>query len=903
MVTLPTNAELGTATLDVAKKRRQEREEMLPVAEEAMLVSPTELRMPMPGLKDMWDPNNQWMAGRRERAPAGADPGAIASVGLGFVPGEGIADMSGLLPVDPLDPSKGMRPSAMENFFGENPDRVEGGLQLLGGLADGLIAAGAAVPPAAGAGIALGGVSDALQAYRKGLRSAEDVVVQARQQGKLAQLADLAKRSGDLPKLVEEMKAASAYDDFSVAPVVRDAARAASSDVRKVANASALEGVGFRTIQNMRHSYAPEDGWSPIEVTGGSYKKLKNGSVAFEPKVRPQPYGFEVPPEGVSRETWAHELSEKLVGEVSDVVTRARAGDEKAIAIVQEAQWYRAMRTRLRTEFGGLGDLFADLLGATSPNTPVRDNWNNAIGILQRYSRGDFDKEITAFTERMKTGGDMNPTVLQRLHGATPREFPLITQATGQLFGINSPGATLALLGIFRDVKAGRAPKALNFAGNLIGFSDRATIDVWAARTLRRLAGKPRIPPPAEQSLRGDHLGAQYDKKTGELLQPASTLEEPQIGGEFGFGQDVFNIAANKINGRGIVADFDPELGAVGDDDLQAIVWFMEKERWTENGWTTKAGEGGSFDAEASVAGVSDRMQLSALRKQAEASFKPPVRRQGESDIAYSARLEASQKLHEENVATAKAQLGEIAQPLDRYAIGLSAERPENIPSNYQQAEMAATLDDAVRNDPNVVGYNLANSEGLYDKYLERSLNGEFIVRGGYDSAPLMRAIATEAKRTGQESAFLSKVLRADDGKNARPGVEIYFTRPQSRAEADKVIAYLRKKGVDGFTLVTDARANDRVNAQIRGGTGTGDARETAPLVGLRMQYVPEFDPTFSQATRDKILKAKVRMMTKAIEDIKGFDPNVSSAYVSWYDTKWMFRDNGDYDAVIGGGQ
>ena len=30
--------------------------------------------------------------------------------------------------------------------------------------------------------------------------------------------------------------------------------------------------------------------------------------------------------------------------------------------------------------------------------------------------------------------------------------------------------------------------------------------------------------------------------------------------------------------------------------DLQAVDWFLEKENWTENNWTTVSGEGGSFE-------------------------------------------------------------------------------------------------------------------------------------------------------------------------------------------------------------------------------------------------------------------------------------------------------------------
>ena len=80
-----------------------------------------------------------------------------------------------------------------------------------------------------------------------------------------------------------------------------------------------------------------------------------------------------------------------MADEVHRVFQRATDGDKNAANILAQAGWYKAMRARLRQEFGGLGDLFADLLGATSPNTPVRDNWTNAVDSLRRASRGDYD--------------------------------------------------------------------------------------------------------------------------------------------------------------------------------------------------------------------------------------------------------------------------------------------------------------------------------------------------------------------------------------------------------------------------------------------------------------------------------------------------------------------------------
>jgi hypothetical protein len=187
-------------------------------------------------------------------------------------------------------------------------------------------------------------------------------------------------------------------------------------------------------------------------------------------------------------------------------------------------------------------------------------------------------------------GGNLSSTRLTAMAKDENVDFDLIRNAAGKLFGNNSPAATTALLDMFRQIKPGKAPKTINFTGNLIGFGNEATIDVWAARYLRDAAGLPRIPPPAEKAVAGKHL-------------TKSTFENPQIGSEFGFGQEVFSDAANILNTEGNIKAFNANIGDMGADDLQAVVWFLEKEKWTKNGWTTKAGEGGSLDFESVYGG------------------------------------------------------------------------------------------------------------------------------------------------------------------------------------------------------------------------------------------------------------------------------------------------------------
>ena len=463
-------------------------------------------------------------------------------------------------------------------------------------------------------------------------------------------------------------------------------------------------------IARIRSNYptgTSKDKFVPIEVTGGKYDKKG----VFIPAVKKIAYKFAAP-KGTDPKKWRTKISTAMVNDVEKIVERAKAGDQAAVDILAEARWYRDMRVRLRAEFGGMGDIFADLLGTTSAQTDVKANWANAVEIIRRFSRGEFDTEIAAWNTRLASGESMSPVTLQQMHKAG--EFPLITNASGSLFNANSPASMKALLDTFRDIKAGVAPKTPNFTGNLIGYSDAATVDVWAGRYLRNKSGQPYIPPPAEQAVGGTH-GA------------GSTFDEPRITGDFGVGQDIFAEAARKLNKRGSVQAFNPAVEEIGADDLQAIVWFMEKEKWTKNGWTSKSGEGGSLDFEASVAGASDQGRMEALRSEATKTFKVPAKRKTESTEDYDLRVQDAMSQHIARTGNASSTVADEAAPLDRTILGLAGERPGKRPSNYEQAEMAAEIDDVLRNDQQVVAYKATNTYGNFAGVNERAIDGEII--------------------------------------------------------------------------------------------------------------------------------------------------------------------------------
>lgn len=629
-------------------------------------------------------------------------------------------------------------------------------------------------------------------------------------------------------------------------------------------------------IENLHANYPVAEGWTPIEANKITFKQSKSGDKLAEVETAKIPYDFHTPPEGVPKDAWQASLSAGLVDEVQNVVNRATAGDTAAIEILNQASWYRSMRDRLRAEFGGIGDVFADVLGTTSAQTGVEHNFDNAVEILRRFSRGEYNNELAAFEKRIASGKPIDGKTLTEMY--KNGEFPLITKAGGQLFNANSPSSMGALLDMFRAIKAGDSPKTPNFTGNLIGLTNEATIDVWAARMLRRLADLPRIPPPAEKGVAGKHL-------------VGSTLYDPKVGSEFGFGQDVFREAADEINKSGMLKSVAPQIGDLGPDDLQAVAWFIEKENWTKNGWTTKAGEGGSLDFEMSFAGAADPQAVKDLRRDINAGFKPPAQRKTETDADYAKRVQDAKAVFNSAKAAKQQQLTGMEADVNRYTLGVSGERPNKPMSNYGQAELAAEFDDVVRNDPSVVTYNLANTYGSFMAQTERAINAEFVTRQNFNPAPLERRLIEQGKAYDQDAVFISKVMRDGSGPNSRPGVEIYFKQKITADQMAKVTEKLRQYGVDGFTYVTDMRFNDRIDVQAKAG-----APDTAGLNGLRFQYIPEFDDAYSAANRVKIMQEKEDLFRDVVNDIMT-EGNVSDARVVYYDTKVYFRS--DYDEYL----
>jgi hypothetical protein len=545
--------------------------------------------------------------------------------------------------------------------------------------------------------------------------------------------------------------------------------------------------------KDWKRRHPPAD-WVQPELTGFSVNK--KGSIKFEFKSPMYAYNKSKttgkPIEVGSAEY--NRLRRNVSDEIIDYLDRAITDPDDAAAqnVLSNAGWYKNVERRLGTEYGSFKEMMGDLLGATSPNTPVGTNFNFSKKILSAFSRGDFDELMDGFADRLQRKYDLEDAADQYVQeqvaagrtqtsaktdetykslldeakkissdlqdnrntikqpGTESAENPL-----GKNFGINSYNAMLALADQFRVRRKGSAPKAKNFAGNLVGTSKEATIDVWAARNLRRNTGRKAIPSSAEQGVTGTVVDADNFRSSQE----------------FGFGQDVLRDVTADINAR---FGSDSPIGELDPRDVQALQWFIEKDIWTQNGWTSKTGEGGSFE----------------------------------------------QMLD--------------ADPVESVFLGLSREQSERfqgrdfVPTDAESLEAGQRILDPVATDPDVVTFKALPTRGAYMGDPETALDVEVVVRQDMYSPELFTEAARQAVEDGQHSWFVAR--RIDDRLGrAQPeafqvGTEIYFD--SAKAADDELIddlqAYLINNGIPAYTLIKDAR-------------------DATKVLGMRVLDIPQF--------------------------------------------------------------
>lgn len=544
------------------------------------------------------------------------------------------------------------------------------------------------------------------------------------------------------------------------------------------------EASAFNVVREwkMRH---PQSDWFVPEVTGVDVGK--KGEVKV--KTRNQQYKY-----NIDRKTGKpalpgsrhyNRIVDGVVNEITEVARRADAGDADAKRIMDNAGWYKNVERRLRTEYGSFSGMMADILGATSPNTPVGTNFKFSQDILKRATRGEFDQLMNGFADqldqryelidqaaayldtqkksgRTKKAAKQDPAYIaledeakaisKRLQAeANTIKQTSVDPKTGNLknYGMNSYNSMIALADRWRVLRAGGAPKARNFSGNLSGRSEQATIDVWAARNLRRHAGLKPIPSSAETSVTGNIVDAENFRNSLE----------------FGFGQDVLADATARLN-NDLGLDLDPR-------DLQALQWFAEKDHWTQRGWTSTVGEGGSFET---------MMDL---------------------------------------------------DPVESTFLGLSREQNmefqgiDFVPTPAQSEATAKQIVGAGLLDEDVRAVKGMPSIGKYGDP-ETAMDIDVVSRQDQMPTNILDAAARQAAADKQDSWFIANRVGDQVGasapQNFNVGSEVYFKDgvPQDAKVLSDIQKDLSDQGIPGYTMIIDPRDSNRV-------------------VGVRFLDIPQF--------------------------------------------------------------
>ena len=144
----------------------------------------------------------------------------------------------------------------------------------------------------------------------------------------------------------------------------------------------------------------PSSDWELPEITGIS--KTDKGELKLLTKKIPYQFNKTKKGKPIAPGSKAfNRISDNLANEIIEIARRAEQGDPAAQRIMDNAGWYKNVESRLRSEYGSFSQMMGDILGATSPNTPVATNFNFSKDILQRATSGDFDQLMDGFADAL----------------------------------------------------------------------------------------------------------------------------------------------------------------------------------------------------------------------------------------------------------------------------------------------------------------------------------------------------------------------------------------------------------------------------------------------------------------------------------------------------------------------
>ena len=620
------------------------------------------------------------------------------------------------------------------------------------------------------------------------------------------------------------------------------------------------ERVAIKEFKALQETLQNDPSLSQIEpvMKDGKYQFVKKKSGALKVKISGKSYALV---NGVN-EHFQGTMEEK-VNQIGDKIVDEFNANKDVPEVVKGLGWYKDLHLNMRNLFGGRTNFFGRLLGATSGQTDVQQNYKYATQALEAYSKGAYDQYLeeykefidrveqfeneeelnqffneykgravnalkkqgkTAYSEsRLKPDPkDINETK-RKLLNLWPKANPLYrTDNPTKLYGINSPATAKVLVGIW--LQQTQQSKTNNFYENVVGLTTNPTIDLWAARTIRRMVydgnvDRYRIAERAEQG-----------------------VDERVYAAEAG-GLSDYQLAEEVIKNASAKLDMDP-------DDLQAYLWFAEKDLWLKKGWS----------------------KGTAAKK---------------SDF----REEAAKN------------------DITRYYLGLSTERDSYTDSVLEAQENIEILNqekESITNDlreGDLVSLKVNETQGQYLIYPERSFDAEMIVKSGQDMTPVLKRAIESAKKHEQESVFLSEVLPIDERMdpemqerelskrpNARPAVEMQFRTPMSfEAASEFAQQNLDKEGVQlgpvktaisGYTFITNENGTE--------------------VLGVKYQFVPEFIfENEEDITDDNVRQAATDWANNAQETKLNLENNENVLYFYNHYVDTFVAHNNQYNEIL----
>ena len=204
-----------------------------------------------------------------------------------------------------------------------------------------------------------------------------------------------------------------------------------------------------------------------------------------------------------------------------------------------------------------------------------------------------------------------------------------------------------------------------------------------------------------------------------------------------------------------------PEFQNVTAADLQAILWFAEKEVWEMRKWTQIMGAGSSMNALAQ------------------------------------------------------------ATAAQRYEAGTM---PGKVSSKDKQL-MGETigLRDKINGESHVLGAKMVPSVNIHNGVEGKTFDGEWITHPEYDPENTIGHVAEAAARLGKDGAHISRVIvnPYEVNENRTPGLHIFFRGRVGDAEIKGVLAKLKEAGItNGISLSVDPRVRPEIIKSLDPATG-----------------------------------------------------------------------------------